>query len=247
MGRFFSYGFILQLIAIVHFIRRRPDTYWIWIILFFGPIGATAYIFMEVLPDAGLARNSVKGFSRRKRIRMLETMVLDNPSAGNYEELGDLLLEEKRYERARDSFDRALSSRTDSVDPFYRRGIASFELGDFTAALRDFQHVVDVDPKYDFSRARLMYAQSLAKNGRGDEAGPIFDGLISTSTSTETLVAAAEFYFDRRRIAEARELAQRVLARRATMPAYQKRRERPWLRRAAALLKSIGADAPVAA
>jgi len=247
MGRFFSYGFILQLIAIVHFIRRRPDNYWIWIILFFGPIGATAYIFMEVLPDAGLARHSMKGFSRRKRIRMLEAMVLDNPSAGNYEELGDLLLEEKKYERARDSFDRALSSRTDSVDPFYRRGIASFELGDFAAALRDFQHVVDVDPKYDFSRARLMYAQSLAKSGRGDEAGPIFDGLISTSTSTETLVAAAEFYFDRRRIAEARELAQRVLARRATMPAYQKRRERPWLRRAAALLKSIGADAPVAA
>jgi hypothetical protein len=189
----------------------------------------------------------MKGFSRRKRIRMLETMVLDNPSAGNYEELGDLLLEEKKYERARDSFDRALSSRTDSVDPFYRRGIASFELGDFKAALRDFQHVVDVDPKYDFSRARLMYAQSLAKNGRGDDAGPIFDGLITTSTSTETLVAAAEFYFDRRRIAEARELAQRVLARRATMPAYQKRRERPWLRRAAALLKAIGANAPVAA
>ena len=94
MGRFFSYGFILQLIAIVHFIRRRPDNYWIWIILFFGPIGATAYIFMEVLPDAGLARISMKGFARRKRIRMLETMVLDNPSAGNYAELGELLLEE---------------------------------------------------------------------------------------------------------------------------------------------------------
>ena len=27
-------------LAIVHFIRRRPDTYWLWIILFLGPLGA---------------------------------------------------------------------------------------------------------------------------------------------------------------------------------------------------------------
>lgn len=239
MGRFFSYGFILQLIAIVHFIRRRPDNYWIWIILFFGPIGAAVYILMEMVPDLGLAGHSMRGFSRRKRIRMLEAIILDNPSAGNYEELGDLLLEEKNYARARECFDRALAQRTDSVDPFYRRGIAAFELGDFAAALRDFQHVVDVDPKYDFSRARLMYAQTLAKTGRADEASPIFDKLIETSTSTETLIVAAEFFADRGRAAEAADLVQRILARRATMPAFQKRRERPWLRRAAALGRKL--------
>ena len=92
-----------------------------------------------------------------------------------------------------------------------------------------------------------MWAQSLAKSGRADDAAPIFDRLIETSTSTETLLVAAEFYFDRGRASEARELALRILARRATMPAYQKRRERPWLRRAAALLKSVRADTSVAA
>src|SRR5882672_10712825 len=129
LGRFVSYGLILQVVAIVHFIRRRPDNYWIWIILFFGAIGATVYILMEMVPDLGLARQSMRGLSRRKRVKMLEAIVVDNPSAGNYEELGDLLLEEKRYARARECFDHALASRTDSVDPFYRRGIAAFELG----------------------------------------------------------------------------------------------------------------------
>ena len=49
----FPWGIILQAIAVVHFIRRRPDTIWIYIIFFLGPLGALVYIFMEVLPDVG--------------------------------------------------------------------------------------------------------------------------------------------------------------------------------------------------
>src|ERR1035441_2388807 len=87
-GIFYPWGYLLQAVAIVHFIRRRPETYWIWVILFLGPIGALVYIFAEALPDLGLLRGSMKMFPRRKRIRQLEGLVRDNPSAGNYEELG---------------------------------------------------------------------------------------------------------------------------------------------------------------
>ena len=43
----FPYGILLQALAIIHFIRRRPDTYWLWIILMFPGIGALAYIFVQ--------------------------------------------------------------------------------------------------------------------------------------------------------------------------------------------------------
>jgi len=85
---FYPWGFLLQGLAIVHFIRRRPDTYWLFIILFLGPVGAAVYIFVEVLPDVGLLRQSFKVFPRRKRIGALELAIRDNPSAGNWEELG---------------------------------------------------------------------------------------------------------------------------------------------------------------
>ena len=52
---FFPWGLILQAVAIVHFIRRRPDGYWLWIIIFFGGLGALIYIAAEVIPDAGIA------------------------------------------------------------------------------------------------------------------------------------------------------------------------------------------------
>ena len=47
---FYPWGLILQGLAIVHFIRRRPDTYWIWVILFHW-VGALVYILVEVIPD----------------------------------------------------------------------------------------------------------------------------------------------------------------------------------------------------
>ena len=70
---FYPWGLLLQGLAIVHFIRRRPDTYWIFVILFLGPIGATIYLFVEALPDIGLVGHSFKGFSRRKRIGQLQS------------------------------------------------------------------------------------------------------------------------------------------------------------------------------
>ena len=41
------------------------------------------------------------------------------------------------------------------------------------------------------------------------------------------------------RPAEAREWAERILRKKATMPNYIRRRERPWFRKAAALLKRV--------
>jgi hypothetical protein len=153
------WGILLQAFAIIHFIRRRPDTFWLWIILIGGWLGALVYIAVEAVPDAGLLRQSFKVFPRRKRIRELESAILDNPSAGNYEELGDLYLEEGQFARARQAYDKAISSRTDSPDPFYRRGVAAIRMGDFTAALPDLERVAAKDPTYDFHGAAGLLAQ----------------------------------------------------------------------------------------
>lgn len=237
----FPWNFVIQGIAIVHFIRRRPDTYWLWIIIFGGWIGALVYIVAEVLPDAGLLRASFKTFPRRRRIRELENIVLDNPSAGNYEELADLYLDEKKFTRARECYDKAISSRTDSPDPFYRRGLAETELEDFAAALPDLERAVAKDPKYDFYRASGLLAHAYAKTGQPEKADALFKRTVEISTLSETYLNYASFLSSQGRNAEAREWAQRVLAKKPTLPGYLKRRERPWFRKAKGLLKQLPA------
>src|SRR6202158_5262017 len=133
----YPWGFLLQGLAIVHFIRRRPDTYWIFIILFLGPLGAIIYLAVEALPDIGLLGQSFKVFPRRKRIRELEAAIRDNPSAGNYEELGDLYMDDGKLDSARAAFDKAISARADTLDPFYRRGGCAPHCGDAVVASHD--------------------------------------------------------------------------------------------------------------
>jgi len=225
----------------VHFIRRRPDTYWLWIILIGGGLGAIVYIFVEVLPDLGLLRQSFKVFPRRRRIRELEAIILDNPAPGNYEELADLYLEEGKYSRARESYDKSITSRTTSPDPFYRRGIAKIELGDFTAAVNDLELVVAKDPKYDFHRAAGLLAHAYAKSGQIEKADALFRQTTQISTLSETYLNYASFLASQGRSAEAREWTQRILAKKPTLPGYLKRRERPWFRKAEGLLKQLKA------
>ena len=186
LGLFYPYGIILQAIALTHFARRRPDTFWIWVILIGGGAGALIYILVEVLPDVGLLRGTMQVFPRRKRIRYLESAILDNPSIGNYEELGDLYLDDGQFAKARACFDRALTPRTDSLDPFYRRALAEIGLGDHPAAVADLERVVQADPKYDYHRAAGLLAHELGVVGRTDEGLALFADVTETSTLTET-------------------------------------------------------------
>lgn len=243
IGLFYPWGFILQAVALVHFARRRPDGYWLWIILFGGALGALVYIVAEIAPDTDLLRIAMRGVPRRRRIRALELAILDNPAIGNLEELADLYLEEGKFARARELYDKVISPRTDALDPYYRRGIAAIELGDFTAAAADLERVVARDPKYDFHRAIGLLALALARTGQPARADTLFQQATALSTQSETYYNYAAFLAAEQRPAEAREWASRILAKKPTMPRYLQRRERPWFRKAKALIKQLPAAA----
>ncbi len=237
----FPWGLLLQGLAIVHFIRRRPDMFWIFIILFLGPLGALVYIFVEALPDLGLLRQSFKVFPRRKRISELETIVRDNPSAGNYEELGYLYMDDGRFQLARAAFDKAIAVRADTLDPFYRRGVCAIQLGDAAAALPDLERVVGEDPGYDFHRSAGLLAHAYAQTGQKEKAEALFRQATVTSTLSETYLNFASMLASEGRNAEAREWVQKVLDKKPTMPDYLRRRERPWFRSAREMLKRLPA------
>jgi hypothetical protein len=243
MGAFLFFAFswwaiLLRVVAIIHFIRRRPDYFWLWIILIHW-LGALVYICVEVIPDAGLMRQGFKVFPRRKRIHELEAAILDNPSAGNFEELADLYMEEGKYAQARDCYNKAISSRTDSIDPFYRRGIAEVRMGDFAAAIPDLERVVRADPSYDFHQAMGLLAHAYGQTSQPERADKLFQEATKISTSSETYYNYATFLAANGRKAEARDWAQRLLAKKRNMPGYLKRRERPWFRKAVGLLSRI--------
>jgi hypothetical protein len=168
-------------------------------------------------------------------------MVRDNPSAGNYEELGDLYMDDGKIALARAAFDRAIAARGDTLDAFYRRGVCALQLGDAAAALPDLERTVGKEPDYDFYRAIGLLAHAYARTGQEERAEALFWQATVKSTKSETYLNFADLLASEGRNAEAREWAQKVLDKKPTMPGYLRRRERPWFRSANRLLKRLPA------
>ncbi|MGA8876069.1 MAG: tetratricopeptide repeat protein, partial [Candidatus Korobacteraceae bacterium] len=182
---------------------------------------------------------SFKGFSRTKRIKVLELAIRDNPSAGNFEELGEILMENGDLQLARNAFDKAIAARSNTLETFYHRSVCAVMLGDAAAALPDLEKVVSKDPNHDFYRAGGLLAQAYALTGQKEKSEALFRQVTVTSTLSETYLNFADLLASEGRTAEARQWAQKVLDKEPTMPSYLRRRERPWSRRARKTLKQL--------
>jgi hypothetical protein len=236
---FYPWGFIVQGIALLHFVKRRPEGYWMYIILFGGALGAGVYILAEVIPDAGLLRGTFQGFGRRSRIQTLETQILDNPSAGNLEELAELHFEQKNYGKAREALNQAIASRSDSPHAFYLRAKSALGLSDYAAAIPDLEYVVTRDAKFDYYRATGLLGDAYARTGNLEKAEVYLEPAAQFSTTPETLYNYANYLKLAGRKEEAREWAQKLAAKKKTLPGYMRRVERPWFGKGKALQKEL--------
>jgi hypothetical protein len=236
---FYPWGFLVQGLAIVHFIRRRPENYWFYVILFLGPPGAAVYFLAEVLPDLGLLRGVFQGFGRRSRVKIVETQILDNPSPANYEELGELYKDLGEFVKAREAFNHAITGRGDSVYTFYSRAQSALGLNDLAGAIPDLERVVAADRKFDYYRAAGLLADAYARTGQLERADQLFAEVTQISTTPETLYNYASFLKTANRREEAREWLRKLEAKKRTLPRYMQRRERPWFRKGKALQKEL--------
>ena len=237
-GHLFSWGFVLQALALVHFFRRRPEGYWFFVIMFLPTVGALIYFVVEVVPDFDLLRGMFQRRARRRRIDDLRRIVQENSAIGNIEELADLSFDEGQFAKARELYDKVLtSSQVTSVDPYYRRGLSALGLGDAAAAVRDLEHVVAAEPKYDIYRAAGVLAHAYALADQPEKAEAQFKAATDLSTLSETYYNYASFLVSQGRQSDANVWAQRILDKKPTMPGYLRRLERPWFRKAKALMK----------
>ena len=112
-------------------------------------------------------------------------------------------------------------------------------MGDFPAARTDLERVIAKDRGYDFHRALGLLAHVYAHTGNPEGAEKCFEDALRISTLTETQLHYAEFLAQAGRKAQAREWGERILQKRASMPGFLKRRERPLFRQAKSLLRSL--------
>ena len=240
-GCIFPWGLLLQAMALVHFVRRRPDTFWLWIIVFLGPLGAAVYIAMEVVPDLGLLRlafDASGGASASPSSKASFRRTRRPATSRSWR----ICISTKASGRRRAPVTTA-RSRCAPITSIRFTGVASPKSSSATspAAVRDLEVVTERDVKYDLHRAAGLLAHAYANTNQPERADALFRQVTDISTASETYFNYAAFLAAQGRTAEARDWVQKILAKKPTMPRYLQRRERPWFRKANALLKRIGA------
>jgi hypothetical protein len=235
----YPWGIIVQGIALWHFVKRRPEGYWLWIIIFGGVLGAGVYVVAEMIPDLGLLRGSFQAFGRKSRIQTLEAQILDNPSAGNLEELAEQYFDNRDYGKARQALNRSIAARSDSPHAFYLRAKVALGMGDYPGAIPDLEYVVAKDVKFDYYRATGLLGDAYARTGDLEKAAHYFGPAVQYSTTPETLYNYASYLKLSGQKEEARDWAKKLAAKKRTLPRYMQRVERPWFRKGKALEKEL--------
>jgi len=233
-------GVVFQVLMIIHFFRTRPEYYGFFVILFLGPIGSLAYVVIEVVPGLRAELPVIDRFKRKRRRQWLESMVAETPTQEACADLAKIYAGEGRHKEAIGLFTRALALDPEDPDCLHGRGSSLAASGDKEKAASDFEAVIAIDPSHAFHAAHVELAETYAALGRTDDAAAAYEAILSRTTISRAYYGYGKLLAERGEKDRARKMLREILAKQAALPRYLRRQERPWLRRAKALLKELG-------
>ncbi|MDA1314896.1 MAG: tetratricopeptide repeat protein [Acidobacteria bacterium] len=232
---------VFQVLMVVHFIRHRPEGYWFWVILSLGPLGATAYFFVEVLPGFRWEMPLVDRWERRRRRQWLERIVSESPTQEALSELAWSCGKDGDYRRAIELFSEALDRDPHDLDSLYGRGLSAIETGDYEAAVKDLRALAEADAKYKLHQGNLALAKAYEGLGDEDKAIEVYRSILDNSPISRAYWGLGELLAKRGETEQAREMMQAILTKQLGLPRYLRRQERPWVWRARRFLKTLAA------
>ncbi|MBN2057098.1 tetratricopeptide repeat protein [bacterium] len=229
---------LLMVLMVIDFARRRPDWYWLLIILFFGPIGAIIYFIVVVMPDltGGTARFSLGG-SDNQRINDIRAQLAHNPSPHLQAELGDLYFTKGRYRTALTYLAAALGRLPDHLPALYTAARCHLKLGDIDRAEPLLARLVEQEPTYDYGMAMTLLANLLFQKRRLDEARVMYEQVLSRNSFLEARYNYGMVVDQLGDTQSARMQMERVVTDGLGLPPYKLRTERRWIRLAKTYLR----------
>lgn len=232
-------GIAFTIASAVTCVRRGQTNPWIWIILFFPPIGGVVYMFTEVLGTYSLrARIGSRTASKRElKVAEAEVRRLDNSEA--WTSFAQALRSRKQFEPARQAASSAVERDATNWRALNELGLAQMGLGEYEQAAATLSKVVDLEPAHAAGEAAFAWAVSLEKSGRKDEARDVLERLAQTSSLPKFLFSLASLQADAGKTSAARESLERIITEAEYVPSYHRREVRPWVRRAKKALASL--------
>lgn len=229
-----------QIWMIIDAVRREE---WIWaVLMFIFPVGLTAILYFFFVfrqgPSVG-PTFELPGASNRARIKELQAQIYHLDKAHHHAELANVYFTQGKLADAETEYKAALER--DPTDPETRAhyGQLLLRLNRPEEARAILEEVCAENPHHDYGQTSMHYAQALAATGRADEAIAAYRRTLERNTYAQARVQLAELLLAKGDREGARQELQEVVNESGHAVSFQKKRERPWVKRAQSLLKTV--------
>src|SRR5579859_713127 len=231
---------VFQIWMFIHAIRNRE---WMWAVFIFIGFGIAAFWYYFYVYRA--SASSVSGFElpgafNRKRIRELQAQIHHIDNASHHFQLGDLYFQQGKLADAEKCYRAALEREPKDIDARAHLGQCLVREKRPAEARPLLEGVMHEKPEHDYGYTMMALAETLTALGEMDNAILYWQHITQNHSYPRAKVQLAELYFAKGKPAEARAELKNVLSDDAHAPAFQRARDRVWIRRAKSLLGKLG-------
>ena len=233
---------LFQLWMFIDAIRRRE---WIWavFIFVFSIISALLYFFMVYRAEAGATATrgfELPGAHSRRRIKELKAQIhhLDKPH--HHLQLGDIYFQQGKLDLAETHYRASLERDGEDRDARAHLGQCLLRKKKPAEAQPLLEGVAKEDPKHDYGYTMMALAETYTALGHTDAAIQVWQRVLETHSYARARVQLAELLMAKNQFAAAREQVLEVIDTDPHAPAFDRKRNRVWLRRAKKLRSRIG-------
>ncbi len=224
-------------------IRRRE---WVWAFFIFIGMGFSALFYYFVVYRA--TPSATRGFELpgpfdRRRIKQLQAQIHYLDKAHHHSQLGDLYFQQGKLNKAEVCYRAAMEREPTDIDTRAHLGQCLLRQKRPAEARPLLEGVVAENPKHDYGYSVMALAETLTALDQKDAAIALWQQVTENHSYPRAKVQLAELYLARQQPDLARAQVSEVLADDAHAPAFQRKRDRVWVRRARSFLRRIGNSA----
>ena len=230
---------VFQIFMLVHALRNRE---WLWAFFIFigSGLGAIWYYF-SVYQGSSSATSGFElpGTQSRARIKELQAKIHHVDNAYHHFQLGDVYFQKGKFAEAEKCYRAALERDPKDVDTRAHFGQCLLRLKRPADARPLLEGVMLEKPEHDYGHTMMALAETLTALGETDNALQYWQHITQNHSYPRAKVQLAELYAAKNRPDLARAELKDVLSDDPHAPAYQRKRDRVWIRRAKNLMGKL--------
>jgi tetratricopeptide (TPR) repeat protein len=228
-------------------IQRREHFIWIIIMIILFPIGAVAYFFVVKNRTEGKAPGGFAPTPIRKEVETEETLQLKEliekfHKAYHHEKLGQVYLEQNKYDLAIPQFEEAIQRDPDMMEARYGLAKCFHGLGNFEESAIALEKLTDIDKKYDYGNAIFGLAECYRLSGNEEKALETYQEVINSFHFFKAYYHYARLLDKKGKTQEAIGYMKSIVGSSKDLPDYKLEKERYWIEEASKFLRKNGVE-----